>query len=89
MDHLWGVQVFSRIDLGLEYWKIPVYNEDLPKTTFRIHWGSYEFLVMLFGVTNAVDIRGAPFTNTITFVIETNTKRQVPSPKSRATKRRP
>ena len=29
-----------------------VREQDIPKTTFRMHWGLYEFLVMPFGVTN-------------------------------------
>ena len=32
---------------------MPVRDEDVPKTAFRTRWGSYEFLVMPFGVTNA------------------------------------
>ena len=32
---------------------MPIRNEDVPKTAFRTRWGSYEFLVMPFGVTNA------------------------------------
>ena len=31
---------------------MPVRNEDVPKIAFRTRWGSYEFLVMPFGVTN-------------------------------------
>ena len=39
MDRLWGSQVFTKIDLWLGYWKMPVCNEDVPKTAFRIRWG--------------------------------------------------
>ena len=53
MDRLWGSQVFSKIDLWLGYWQMPVRDEDVPKTAFSTRWGSYEFLVMPFGVTNA------------------------------------
>ena len=27
--------------------------EDIPKMVFRIHYGNYEFMGMLFGLTNA------------------------------------
>ena len=30
-----------------------VHKEDVPKTTFQARWGSYKFLVMPLGVTNA------------------------------------
>ena len=53
IDHLRGSQVFNKIDLWSGYWQMPVHKEDVPKTPFRMLWGSYEFLVMPFGVTNA------------------------------------
>ena len=52
MDCLRGSQVFSKIDLRSGYWQMPVHGEDVPKTAFRTRWGSYQFLVMSFGVTN-------------------------------------
>ena len=53
MDRIWGPQVFRKIDLRLGYWQMLVHNKDVPKTAFKVRWGSYEFLVMPFGVTNA------------------------------------
>ena len=52
MDHFQGAKVFSKIDLKSGYWKILGCKEGVPKTTFKTCWGSYEFLVMPFNVTN-------------------------------------
>ena len=32
---------------------MPIREQDIPKTAFRMRWDLYEFLVMPFGVTNA------------------------------------
>lgn len=32
---------------------MPIKLEDIPKIAFKTWWGSHEFLVMPFGVTNA------------------------------------
>ena len=53
MDRLGGAQVFSKSDLKLWCWQVPIRKEDIPKTTFRTCWGLFEFLMMPFGVTNA------------------------------------
>ena len=53
MDRLGGAWVFSKIDLKSGYWQVPIREEDIPKTTFRMHWGLFDFLMMPFGVTSA------------------------------------
>jgi hypothetical protein len=53
-DQLAGAQVFSKIDLRSSYHQIKIRIEDKPKTTFTTRYGLFEYLVMSFGLMNAL-----------------------------------
>jgi hypothetical protein len=53
-DQLAGAQVFSKIDLRSGYHQVKICDEDIPKMAFSIRYRLYEYLVLSFGLTNAL-----------------------------------
>jgi hypothetical protein len=53
-DQLAGARVFSKVDLYSGYHQIKIYPENVPNTAFSTRYGLHEYLVMSFGLTNAL-----------------------------------
>jgi len=53
-DQLKGPKVFLKIDLRLGYYHMRIKGQDVLKTAFRTRYEHFEFLVLPFGLTNAL-----------------------------------
>ena len=48
-----GAQYSAKMNMRSGFYQIRVAPEDVHKTAFQTEWGSFQWLVMLFGLTNA------------------------------------
>lgn len=53
LDRLHGAQFFTSLDMQMGYHQVEVAPDDVPKTAMRTRYGSYEFVVLPFGLCNA------------------------------------
>ncbi|KAH9160252.1 hypothetical protein LEN26_001953, partial [Aphanomyces euteiches] len=54
LDVLGQAKLFSTMDIASGYWNVPMAKDSIEKTAFTCKYGLYEWLVMPFGLCNAV-----------------------------------
>ena len=53
-DQVQCAPIFSKIDLQIGYHELRIRTDDVPKIVFRTRYGHYEFVMMPFGLMNAL-----------------------------------
>ena len=53
LERLHGMRYFSKIDLRSGYHNLRLREEDIPKSAFNTRYGSFEWLVLSFGLMNS------------------------------------
>jgi hypothetical protein len=48
--------VFSKIDLRSGYHQLWIKDDNIPKTSFKMRFGHYEFTILPFGPTNTLGV---------------------------------
>jgi Reverse transcriptase (RNA-dependent DNA polymerase) len=56
LNTLQSAKFFTTLDLDITYHQIRIKKKDITKTVFTYTKGHYEFLVMMFGLTNTLVI---------------------------------
>ena len=54
-DQIRAAMIFSKIELRSGYDQVRIKDEDIFKTAFRTRYRDYEFVVIPFGITNALE----------------------------------
>ena len=54
LDVLGNSKLFSTMDVASGYWNVPMHEDSIGRTAFTCKFGLYEWLVMPFGLCNAV-----------------------------------